>query len=276
MTFIVTLVSFLIERFFHWGQLRHWQWFMRYQQWLVNKLKLTSPYLLMIGCIVPFIFLVGCIDYLLSHWSLVIIKLIFEILVVMYCLGPNNLWVQTYAGLTALTKEDPSLAISHVQAAFATVTPEDSQSFHRSFTHAIFVGAYDRVFAVLFWFVILGPMGAVLYRLVALCAQSASVGMVPLATQCKQILDWLPIRVFTFIFALGGHFKQVLDCWQHQVLKGLSANYTLLTECGVAALDVLEAERVPEDGSAEKEALSLLDRVFVMSLVILAAVVLLI
>jgi hypothetical protein len=56
--------------------------------------------------------------------------------------------------------------------------------------------------------------------------------------------------------------------------SGLTGNDKLVSECGIAALDVREGNRLPEDGSAEKAALDLLDRVFVMALVVLAIVVL--
>ena len=53
-------------------------------------------------------------------------------------------------------------------------------------------------------------------------------------------------------------------------------NEKLIADCGIDALDVVDQNKLPEDGSAEKAALSLLDRTFVIGLVILALVVLII
>jgi Membrane protein required for beta-lactamase induction len=139
----------------------------------------------------------------------------------------------------------------------------------------LFVEAYHRVFAILFWYMVLGPMGAVMYRVVDLCKTRGTYA-VSEAAAFQTALDWLPVRVFTFVFALGGHFTNVIAKWKTQVLSKSDVNNVLLTECGIAALDVLEAERIPEDGTAEKETLALLDRVFVMTLVLLAFVVLLV
>ncbi len=96
------------------------------------------------------------------------------------------------------------------------------------------------------------------------------------AEKTQALLDWLPVRVFTFIFALGGHFTQIFACWRKNAKRGVGANDALLEECGIAALDVTENGNMPEDGTAEDEAIALLDRVFVMAVVLLAAAVLLI
>ena len=51
MTFIVTLISLVIERFFHWSQLRRWRWFNTFQQWLSHSSfsRLPSFFLLIIA-----------------------------------------------------------------------------------------------------------------------------------------------------------------------------------------------------------------------------------
>jgi hypothetical protein len=53
--------------------------------------------------------------------------------------------------------------------------------------------------------------------------------------------------------------------WKKEAKEGLHSNQVLLTECGLAALDQKNATE-----EMEKEALHLLDRVFVLALVVLA------
>ncbi len=276
MTFIVTLISLVIERFFHWRHLRQWRWFSRYQIWLAARVGHWPSSLLLVTALLPPLFIVGLINGLLSHWILGIVKLVFNVIVVMYCLGPNNFWVQVYGCVNALHKEDLRLAAEQVDAAFATGPLDDAQAFHRTFINVIFQTAYQRIFAVIFWFVLIGPIGAVLYRLMTLCAKESPLGLTSIAADIQNVLDWLPIRVFTFLFTLGGHFTDTFICWKHHVLKGIDSNHPMLTECGLAALDVVEQSHIAEGGVAEAEALSLLDRVFVMGLVILAVAVLLV
>lgn len=271
MTFIITLISLVIERFFHWSHLRNWRWFGKYQRWMDSRLSSWPSALLLILLILPLLIIVGLINCLLDGHLYEIPKIIFGTVILLYCMGPNNLWVQTYSCIKSFNNEDPSLAVNSAQSAFGINFPNNSQAFHQALTGAIFIEANRRVFAVLFWFAILGPIGAVLYRVAAICAEDSR-----LAHQLQTILDWIPVRLFTFIFALGGHFTEVFAYWRKDAKKGLEDNNALLTECGIAALDVREENILPEDGTAEKSALELLDRVFLMWLVILAVVVIMV
>ncbi len=241
MTFIITLISLAIERFFHWSHLRHWRWFNTYQQWLSHSRVSRLPSLvLFILALLPFAVLAGLMNHFLTGWLYGILKILFGIIILVYCLGPSNLWVQA----------------------------------NRHHNQSIFIAANERVFAVVFWFVIFGPVGAVLYRSIALMSAGSPLGLTPIAKKLQQCLDWIPIRIFTFIFALGGHFTQVFACWKKMVLKGPESNDAMLSECGLAALDIREGQLISEDGAREREVLVFLDRVFVMSLVILAIIVL--
>jgi membrane protein required for beta-lactamase induction len=281
MTFIITLISLVIERFFDWSHVRQWHWFMTYQRWLTMHFANWPAYVVLVVCLVPPLCVVGLINHLLSGWLFYLLKLLFGILVLVYCLGPQNFWAQVYQCLNELQSDESSTTIQRVQTVLGLTLPDAAQSgyapfsqaFHRAFTHALFIEANTRVFAVFFWFILLGPVGAVLYRAVSLCKTQGSVLAAP-ALQWQRVLDWLPARCFTFIFALGGHFTQVIQHWKQFIFSSPRTNESLITECGVAALDILEENRIPEDGSAEKETLALLDRVFVMGLVILAVIVL--
>jgi membrane protein required for beta-lactamase induction len=95
----------------------------------------------------------------------------------------------------------------------------------------------------------------------------------PLSQQAlflQKILDFLPIRLLAFIFALGGHFTKVFPYWSKHVLRGVSSNETLLIKAGLLAILGDEQNKIPEDGSAEKNAIGLLDRSTVILLVLIA------
>ncbi|MHB1947835.1 MAG: regulatory signaling modulator protein AmpE [Gammaproteobacteria bacterium] len=277
MTFIITLIALIIERFFHWSHLRRWRWFNKYQQKLATTRLANWPsYALLIISILPLIIVVGLVNHLLAGPLHGIFKIVFGVLVLLYCMGPSNLWAQTFGCLSELHKEDPKIALDRAQACFGIAAPSSSQAFHQALTSAIFIEANQRIFAVVFWFVILGPIGAVLYRALALCANESALGLSQLAHRVQGWLDWLPVRLFTLLFALSGHFIEVFTLWKCDVKSGVSMNDKLLTECGIAAIDARENNHLPEDGAAEKSALELLDRTFIIGLVILAVIVLII
>lgn len=274
MTFIITLISLLIERFFDWNHIRQWRWFGSYQRWLGVRFAALQPYVLLAICVLPPVIIIAVINHLLGHLLFGLLKIGFGILVVVYCFGPTNFWAQFYTCLATRQKEDLPAACEKAQELFGIDMPANAQGYHRAFTGALFIQANRRIFAVLFWFLILGPAGAVLYRLVDLC-RIKGISVAAAAAKCESYLDWPSVRVFSFFFALGGHFTKVLRSWKTHLLSAPVVNDVLLTECGIAALDVQKDGTLPEDGTAEKETLELLDRVFVIVLVALAISVLL-
>jgi membrane protein required for beta-lactamase induction len=104
--------------------------------------------------------------------------------------------------------------------------------------------------------------------------EDLSPDLVQSASYVQDILNWIPVRLFTLFFALGGHFVNVLSCWRKKTTWGLTTNDKLLTECGIAALGDNE-DTIAQDGSAGKSAIGLLDRAFVITLIVLAVFVLL-
>jgi len=55
----------------------------------------------------------------------------------------------------------------------------------------------------------------------------------------------------------------------------VDSNKTLLAECGTAAMGLDDHAQIPEDGSVEKSAINMLDRAFVIALVVIAIITLL-
>jgi membrane protein required for beta-lactamase induction len=80
----------------------------------------------------------------------------------------------------------------------------------------------------------------------------------------------VPVRLFACLLALGGHCVQVLACWRKKAGLSLHLNEVLLTECGAAALGGDDIAQAAEDGSVTKNAISLLDRSFIIMLVVIA------
>lgn len=282
MAFIVTLIALLIERFFDWSHLRHWYWYTAYQRFVWKRFPLHSSYnayLVLAVTIIPLLIVVGLIQLLIHGWLYGFINLLFGLFILLYCMGPQNLWADAFSCLNALTQGDVHYAADKLKTSFGITDISYSQSLHRHFLNHIFIEAERRVFAVIFWFILLGPIGAVLYRAVTLSAEEMSNHeVIPELSQAARnvegVLDWVPIRIFTFIFALGGHFVQVFSCWRNKFLLGIRGNEVLLTECGIAALGI--EDKIPEDGSAEKHSISLIDRSFVIVLVVIAIIIFLV
>jgi adenosylcobinamide-phosphate synthase len=98
------------------------------------------------------------------------------------------------------------------------------------------VATHRHVFAPLLWFVVLGPAGAVLYRL-SLCVMQCWGATAPpdadksvvaspfarFAQQAFQVLDWLPARLTAATFAIVGDFEDAIYCWRTQASQWAQA-----------------------------------------------------
>lgn len=273
MTFIVTLITLLVERFFDWSHLRQVKGFYLFENWVSAKLGNKNPYLLLVACILPIVVVVQIVALAFDNIMYGFIKLILEIVVLLYCYGPKNLWADAFASINALSHGDADVAASKLELSFGISSEKNVKRKHTLLLEHLFIAANRRVFAVVFWFVLGGLAGAITYRLITLIADENS-NATQAAQEVERWMDYLPVRLFTFLFALGGHFAQVLECWRKKVSLGVAYNDALLTECGFAALGVDENASVGDEALVEREAVSLLDRVFVITLVLIAIVVL--
>src|SRR5262249_44103088 len=83
-----------------------------------------------------------------------------------------------------------------------------------------FTAALHRSFGVLFWFVVLGPAGALLYRLTQLLAfapgfaEGQSAAQHNLLERAARILDWLPAHLMALALALVSDFDAVFKTWR--------------------------------------------------------------
>jgi adenosylcobinamide-phosphate synthase len=104
------------------------------------------------------------------------------------------------------------------------------------------------VFAPLFWFALMGPAGAALYRLTQLLSEFWS-NPVPgrpgeadefgwLAKQAFTVLDWLPVRLTAAAFAVVGDFENAVDCWRNQAARWPNGGSGILLASGAGALGV--------------------------------------
>jgi cobalamin biosynthesis protein CobD/CbiB len=103
------------------------------------------------------------------------------------------------------------------------------------------VAAHRHVFGVLLWYLILpGPSGAILYRLAA----NLAVRWRPLgafgrfAGQAFHVLEWPAVRLTAAAFALVGDFENTVYCWRTQARTWPDADAGVLLAAGAGAMGV--------------------------------------
>ena len=122
----------------------------------------------------------------------------------------------------------------------------------------ILVRAHRDLFGALFWFLVLGPAGAVLYRSAAIVAHkwgrlewedAGEFGHY--AGQLFAALDWVPARLTALAYAIVGDFEGAMQCWRTQPVTWTEGGPGVVLASGAGALGVRLGE--PVHGNREFE-----------------------
>ena len=139
--------------------------------------------------------------------------LAFSVLVLVYALGPREIENDIDAVLRApdtLRRDEAVASLRHDDAPLGWFAPV--------LVEAAFYGALRRRFGVLFWFFILGPAGALGYRLAQTLARDAALALdTATRTAARRVadaLDWVPAHLMVFAMALVSDFDAVMGAWK--------------------------------------------------------------
>jgi len=123
--------------------------------------------------------------------------------------------------------------------------PVSPQEVHALVQRGFFYEGYQRWFSVLFYFVLLGPGGALAYRLLQLCRHNFEAA---LTERCLFLLDWVPARLLAAAFALTGDFVGSRDKLLEALLEVSAQADQLLYVVGTAALGNAPAQDSVDPG----------------------------
>ena len=106
--------------------------------------------------------------------------------------------------------------------------------------------AHHGVFAPLLWYLVLpGPLGLVMYPLAWRAAQSWEHLVDPderefgwFAARAFHVIDWIPQRATAFAFAVVGDFEDAIYCWRSQAATWLRPEEGVVLASGAGALGV--------------------------------------
>jgi AmpE protein len=120
---------------------------------------------------------------------------------------------------------------------------------------------FAHVFAVLFWFALCGPAGALGYRLGCFYLRLKAW---PLLEKSIWLLEWLPVRLLGLSFAFTGNFLSCLHQWRACVFCRVRSTAQIVTDFMLAALGV--SERANQGLDITRRELSAMGRLFRRSL----------
>ncbi len=103
------------------------------------------------------------------------------------------------------------------------------------------LASHRHVFGVLLWFIILpGPSGAILYRLAAyLATRWKPLGLFgAFAQKAFHVLEWPAVRLTAASFAVVGDFEDAVYCWRTQARTWFDAGAGVVLAAGAGAMGV--------------------------------------
>ncbi|MCG8324415.1 MAG: regulatory signaling modulator protein AmpE [Thiotrichales bacterium] len=252
MTLIAVILALVLGRML--GDPRQRQpfdWFDQMQDWLEKQLSpyriWDSPAGILITVAIPLIVLVIIMEIL--GGILFILPYIVAVLVLYACLGYESCESHLERYKTAL-QTDNDAEVSEASAAILEQdnNADDSEDF-TNVAGSLFRQSNDRIFAVIFWFLVLGPLGALLYRLVYEMLQkrhdihgsySESV------RDMYNILNWPCIRLSILSYALVGSLIHTIEAWREREEPVLETDASMISDSGFAAIacgDIEESDR---------------------------------
>jgi len=266
MNLIALLVGLIVERLatqlFHLRQLR---WFdrvidagfrlaKRFDSW-----PAIIPVLLLAGILVLPVYLVmfglGDTLYGFPYMFLAIIVLFFS-------LGPKDIGEEVSEYCSAIKDDDDERIHITAKALLERDVPADPMECVRQVEAAVFVQANNRLFAVIFWFVLLGPfgpLGAWAYRVTDLIRRRAAFNatrgedtdeavqrIAVVVSKLHGWLAWIPARLTVLGYALAGNFDGAIAAWRgvdsSKTASPGEQNEILLAHVGAAAMAVVRED----------------------------------
>ena len=180
------------------------------------------------------VFIVLTAQFWLPAWMWVI----FAVAVLLYSLGRGEFAPHIEPYTMACTDNRWGDALSEARRQgidVEDIRADDWPELHQKILGAAAYQGFERMFAVLFWFVVFGPAGALLYRLSFLYAKRVDQ---PVVAQWLWALEWLPVRALGASFALTGNFVGCINRWKTYLFCLKSGSAYLLSETVLGALSV--------------------------------------
>jgi AmpE protein len=260
MNLIALLIGLVIERLatqlFHWRRMR---WMDRIIDAGFSQARRVATWPAIIPVILLAILLVlpvFAIIWFLGDTLAGFTYLLLAIVVLFFSLGPRDIGEEVGAYCKALEEDEPELIHNAAKAIVEGDVPEDVRERTSCVEAAVCVQANNRLFAVVFWFVVLGPfgpLGAWAYRVTDMIRRRAvfnaarddepdanAASIRDAAEMLHGWLAWIPARLTAIGYAAAGHMDDALAALraptEDKNATTSERSENLLARVGIAAL----------------------------------------
>lgn len=254
MSFLVVLLVLLIEKLTDWkSKVQHdGPWLRGLHRIEASEQGKRSPWLVLLLSVLLPVLSLGALLLMLEPLAYGWLSLPLHLLVLLYSLGRGNAKRELGPFRDAWRRGDSEAAALVAERDLGLVAA-DQRSLLEVIQGHLLWRSHQGFFAVIFWYLLLGPMAALAYRLLALAVENSQLPDVrERAAQLQHAFDWLPVRVLLVSFGLVGNFVAVNRVLLSELLNWNITARQLLTQVGPEAAD-------PGSSGADEPGLERLD-----------------
>lgn len=218
MSFLTVLLAILVERFVpDISRYRNETWYQKSFALIEGRIpqrdSLAGMGLALAAVLAPALLVAGMF-WLLAESSGAV-AFVAGGVVLIFMLGPESLLADIHRyGIAVRADDEPGMA-EIAEKILDTAPAADRRTRNRQVISRFLVLAGRRLFSVIFWFVLLGPAGAVMFRAAEILRQRAKdYAGCELTHSAAQklygVLEWAPSRLLAGTYALAGSFDEAV------------------------------------------------------------------
>ena len=208
--------------------------------------------------VLPLVALTWALTAMLAQFDMLIAFAVHALLLY-FCLGLRSLRDHTLPIANALLDDDLSQARTLTASIVSRDTTQAEESdLAKACVESLLENGNDAVFGTLFWFVIAGGPGAVLFRLVntldAMWGYRTPrfIDFGCTAARIDDALNFTPARLTALSYALLGNTRLAWRCWRTQASGWSSPNAGPVMSAGAGALNISLGGAAIYDGEVEQ------------------------
>jgi AmpE protein len=239
MKLFIILLCLLSERYLpHAASFYRFNWFQNYFSSCMALSKNKNPTRLILLTIVPVILMLWIFLSLFGNIFYGVIGFIVNLSIFYYCLGPQNPF---YPVRDIDESTDPNAAARHY-----------------------LIGVNNQLFALIFWFILSGPLAVLTYRLLTCTWHEEETR--ELSEKIVSLPDWITVRVTLLLYLLAGNFQRGFRFFSRHWLSAPDKNADFLGQGGLLAAVVQDETEVITLTAAQE----MVERALIIFLVFIA------